>query len=69
MEECGQKGIKHAIVVSGGFKEVGGDGAAHEKKLLDIADRYGIRFLGPNCLGVANPHHKFNVTFLRFTSS
>ena len=66
LEECGQKGIKHAVVVSGGFKEVGGDGAAHEKKLLDIADRYGIRFLGPNCLGVANPHHKFNVTFLPF---
>lgn len=66
VEECGQKGIKHAIVVSGGFKEVGGDGAALEKKLLAVADQYGIRFLGPNCLGVANPHHKFNVTFLPF---
>lgn len=66
VEECGQKGIKHAIVVSGGFKEVGGEGAALEKKLLAVADQYGIRFLGPNCLGVANPHHKFNVTFLPF---
>jgi len=66
MEECGQKGIKYAVVVSGGFKEVGGDGAALEKKLLAVADQYGIRFLGPNCLGVANPHHKFNVTFLPF---
>jgi acyl-CoA synthetase (NDP forming) len=66
VEECGQKGIKHAVVVSGGFKEVGGDGAALEKKLLAVADQYGIRFLGPNCLGVANPHHKFNVTFLPF---
>ena len=42
MEECGQKGIKHAVVVSGGFKEVGGDGAAHEKKLL-IAARFALR--------------------------
>jgi acyl-CoA synthetase (NDP forming) len=66
MKECGQKGIKHAVVVSGGFKEVGGEGVELEKKLLATADQYGIRFLGPNCLGVANPHHKFNVTFLPF---
>ncbi len=64
MAACGKKGIRHAIVVSGGFKEVGGDGIALEKRLCDIADRYGIRFLGPNCIGVANPHHKFNATFL-----
>jgi acyl-CoA synthetase (NDP forming) len=66
MEECGHKGIKHAVVVSGGFTEVGGEGPELEKKLLAIASQYGIRFLGPNCLGVANPHHKFNVTFLPF---
>jgi acyl-CoA synthetase (NDP forming) len=66
MKACGKKGIKHAIVVSGGFKEVGADGAALEKKLLAVADRYGIRFLGPNCLGGVNPRHKFNVTFLPF---
>ncbi len=66
MKECGEKGIKHAIVVSGGFKEVGGEGRELEKKLLTVADQYGMRFLGPNCLGVANPHHKFNVTFLPF---
>ena len=66
MEACGKKGIRHAIVVSGGFKEIGADGAALEKKLLAVAGRYGIRFLGPNCLGGVNPHHKFNVTFLPF---
>ncbi len=66
MEECGRKGIRHAVVVSGGFKEVGGDGVDLERKLLAIADRYGICFLGPNCLGVANPRHKFNMTFLPF---
>ncbi len=66
MEECGRKGIRHAIVVSGGFKEVGGSGVVLEKQLLAVAERYGIRFLGPNCLGVANPHHKFNMTFLPF---
>ena len=66
MEECGHKGIKHAIVVSGGFNEIGGEGVALEKKLSAVADQYGISFLGPNCLGVANPAHKFNVTFLPF---
>jgi acetyl-CoA synthetase (ADP-forming) len=66
MEECGRKGIKHAIVVSGGFNEVGGEGVELEKKLIAVAEKYGIRFLGPNCLGVANPHHKFNMTFLPF---
>ena len=66
MEECGQKGIRNAIVVSGGFKEVGGEGQALEKQLLAAAEKFGIRFLGPNCLGVANPHHDFNVTFLPF---
>jgi acetyl-CoA synthetase (ADP-forming) len=62
MEECGQKGIKRAIVVSGGFKEVGGEGIDLEKELVGIADKYGIRLLGPNCIGVANPHHKLNPT-------
>lgn len=66
MEECGRKGIKHAIVVSGGFNEVGGEGVELEKKLIAVAEHYGICFLGPNCLGVANPHHKFNMTFLPF---
>lgn len=66
MEECGRKGIKHAIVVSGGFNEVGGEGVELEKKLIAVAEQYGICFLGPNCLGVVNPHHKFNMTFLPF---
>ena len=42
MEDCGKQGIKHAIVVSGGFKEVGGKGVELEKKLVMIADRYGL---------------------------
>lgn len=61
---CGEKGIKQAVVVSGGFKEVGGEGVLLEKKLVKIAQRYGIRILGPNGLGVANPHSKLNTTFV-----
>ena len=62
MEDCGKKGVKHAIVVSGGFREAGTQGAAMQKELEAIAFKYGIRFLGPNCLGVANPHIKLNPT-------
>ena len=62
MEECGQKGIKQAIVVSAGFKEVGGEGLDLEKELKMVAEKYNIRFLGPNCIGVANPHYKLNTT-------
>lgn len=66
LEECGKKGIGHAIVVSGGFREVGAEGVALEEKLKEIAGKYGIRFLGPNCIGVANPHHRLNTTFFEF---
>lgn len=62
MDECGRKGIRHAIVVSGGFREAGSAGAALQEKLERTADQYGIRFLGPNCLGVANLHLKLNPT-------
>lgn len=62
LEACGKKGIKQAIIVSGGFKEVGGDGIAAEQRLKKIADQYGISILGPNCLGVANPYSKICTT-------
>jgi len=54
MEECGQKGIKHLIITSGGFREVGQDGKKLSIKLSEIAEKYNIRFIGPNCLGVFN---------------
>lgn len=64
--QCGKKGIKNAIIVSGGFREVGPKGRDLERALVQTAHRYGMRFLGPNCLGVANPRHKLNTTFLPF---
>ncbi|MHC1680212.1 MAG: acetate--CoA ligase alpha subunit [Methanomassiliicoccales archaeon] len=63
MEECGQKGVKAAVVISAGFKEVGLEGAKLEKQLGEIAQRYGMRVLGPNCLGLVNTHHHLNATF------
>lgn len=63
MEECGRKGVKFAIVISAGFKEIGGEGVEREKKLVEIARKYGIRVVGPNCLGIIDMHTPINATF------
>ena len=67
LEQCGQKGIKSAIIISAGFKEVGGDGIEREKQMKSIADKYDISFIGPNCLGVINtdPASRINASFAR----
>jgi acetyltransferase len=67
MEQCGQRGIKGAIVISAGFREVGPAGAAREEEIKAIARRYGISVLGPNCLGVINtdPEVRLNASFAR----
>ena len=66
-EQMGQKGIKTAIIISAGFKEVGGIGIEREKQIKEIADKYGISFIGPNCLGVINtdPSISLNASFAR----
>ncbi len=52
LEACGGKGIRHAIISTGGFREFVGGQSREEKKILDVAQRYGIRFIGPNSIGV-----------------
>lgn len=49
LEDCGQKGIKHVIILSGGFLEVGNKEG--QEKMKEIADKYGIKIMGPNCSG------------------
>ncbi len=65
LEECGRKGVRAAIVISAGFKEIGEEGAQRERQLQQIAQRYGIALLGPNCLGIINtdPNVSLNATF------
>ncbi len=69
LEECGKKKIKGAIVITAGFKEVDEEGKKLEQKLKDIAKKYKIRIIGPNCLGVMNlePKTMMNATFLKIT--
>ncbi len=63
LEECGQLGVKNAIVISGGFKEAGKAGAELETRLVSIATRYRINLLGPNCLGLISTQVGLNATF------
>ncbi len=69
LEECGKKKIKGAIVITAGFKEVNEEGAALERRLGEIAKQFGLRIIGPNCLGVMNlaPQTMMNSTFLKVT--
>ncbi len=66
LEECGQSGVTHVIIVSAGFGEAGEEGKLLQDKILTIADRYGIRFLGPNCIGIVNTQLKLNTTFFPY---
>lgn len=63
LEEAGAKGVKGAIIITAGFAETGAEGAAKEKELLEIAKKYNIRLLGPNCLGEIIPKNKINLSF------
>jgi acetyltransferase len=60
---CGQQGVKAAIVISAGFGEQEGAGRMLERALLDEAKHYGLRILGPNCLGLMRPSVGLNATF------
>ncbi len=56
-------GVKGAIIISAGFKEIGKDGAELERQILEYAKKGNMRIIGPNCLGVMNPISGFNATF------
>jgi len=64
MEACGKRGVKAVVVISGGFREVGPEGAARERQIVEIAQRYGMRLMGPNGIGVIDTHTPVNTTFV-----
>jgi acetyl coenzyme A synthetase (ADP forming)-like protein len=63
LEESGQKGVRGAVIISAGFREVGSEGRKRENELLDIARRYGMRLVGPNVLGVIDTISHLNASF------
>jgi len=67
LEECVEVGVRSAVVISAGFKEIGPEGAKLEEEAVSIAKRGGLRIIGPNCLGIINtdPNIRINATFSR----
>jgi acetyltransferase len=63
MKECGEAKVKTAVVITAGFKEAGHEGLLLEQEMVRIAKDYGIRILGPNCLGVMNTSNNMNASF------
>ena len=62
IERFGALGTRHAVIITAGFKETGPDGVAREDALNQSAQAHGLRFLGPNCMGLVNTHLPLNVT-------
>jgi acetyltransferase len=63
VRECVDAGVAAAIIISGGFRETGSAGAALEQEILTEARRGNMRIIGPNCLGLINPHLGLNASF------
>jgi len=65
MEECGQKGVRGVIVITAGFAESSPEGKKKQDGVVEIARRYGMRIVGPNCMGIVNtdPEINMNATF------
>ena len=64
LRACGERGIKAVIIISGGFKEVGGSGIALENECRQIAESYQMRLIGPNCVGTMDLYSGLNTTFI-----
>jgi acetyltransferase len=65
LEECGRKGIQWAIIETAGFREYTEEGRKLEDQICEVAHRYDIHFVGPNCIGAINMHNGFCVPFPR----
>jgi acetyltransferase len=63
VQACGEHGVKSMIILSAGFRETGTAGRRLEDKVVELAKEYGIRFIGPNCLGLIRPDKGLNITF------
>ena len=63
IDECGRKGVRAAVVITAGFREVGEAGATRERQLLEHARAAGVRLIGPNSLGIINTFANLNATF------
>jgi acetyltransferase len=65
VEECGKAGVEGIIIISAGFKETGKEGAELEAKIVETRKKYGLRIIGPNCIGVIRPNIGLNTSFMK----
>lgn len=65
IEECGKAGVEGITIVSAGFREVGEEGRKLEEQIIEIRKKYGMRIIGPNCLGIIRPNIGLNASFLK----
>jgi len=63
IEDCGTRGVHSVVIITAGFSEGGEDAKELEREILDIANRYSIRIIGPNCLGVISTYSALNASF------
>lgn len=63
LRECGEKGVTAAVVISAGFREAGQEGLEREREIVQIAKEFGVRIIGPNCLGVIDTYTPLNASF------
>jgi acyl-CoA synthetase (NDP forming) len=66
LETCGQKGILRAVIESGGFSEFSEEGEELEKRVCEVASRWSIRFVGPNCISAVNMENGLCLPFVSF---
>jgi acetate---CoA ligase (ADP-forming) len=64
IEQCGRKEIKHIVIESSGFSELGEEGQSLARICVEVARRHGIRFIGPNCIGVTNLENGLVLPFM-----
>jgi acetyl-CoA synthetase (ADP-forming) len=62
IRECGEAGVRGCVILSADFAEAGDEGATRQREVVDIARRYGLRIIGPNCLGFINPGLRLALT-------
>ena len=63
IQQCGEKGVRGAVIISAGFKEAGLEGVKLERQVVAIAKQYGVRIIGPNCLGIIDTVQPMDVSF------
>ncbi|RLB79484.1 MAG: acyl-CoA synthetase, partial [Deltaproteobacteria bacterium] len=61
IKDCGKKGVKGAVIIAGGFRELGAEGKRLEQEMLEVARKYNVRLIGPNTSGIMNLKNNLNL--------